>query len=112
MVTIYFVHKNGKQTEVKVPIGYTIMEAARTYAEPSIDEIPSDCGGCNSCGTCHINIKEDIDKVGMVEYDSLENELLETNMEYDRMYSRLACQVMLEKKQNGIKIYLRDMASI
>mgnify|MGYP003322199391 CR=1 FL=1 len=74
MVTIYFVHKNGKQTEVKVPIGYTIMEAARTYAEPSIDEIPADCGGCNSCGTCHINIKEDIDKVGMVEYDSLENE--------------------------------------
>ena len=49
MVTIYFVHKNGKQTEVKVPIGYTIMEAARTYAEPSIDEIPADCGGCNTC---------------------------------------------------------------
>ena len=48
----------------------------------------------------------------MVEYDSLENELLETNMEYDRMYSRLACQVMLEKKHNGIKIYLRDMESI
>ena len=58
MVTIYFVHKNGKQTEVKVPIGYTIMEAARTYAEPSIDEIPADCGGSCACATCHIHVDD------------------------------------------------------
>ena len=112
LLTIYFVHKDGKQTEVKVPAGFTIMEAARSYAEPSIDEIAADCGGCCACGTCHINIKEHIDKVGRVEYDSLENEILENNMEYDRMSSRLACQVMLQEKHNGFKIYLRDMESV
>ena len=71
-----------------------------------------DCGGCTACGTCHINIREDIDKVGRVEYNSLENEILEMNMEYDRMYSRLGCNVMLEKKHNNLKIYLRSMESV
>ena len=52
------------------------------YAEPTIDEVQCDCGGNQSCGTCHINIKEDIDKVGIVDYNSLENEILEQQHEY------------------------------
>ena len=111
-ITINFISKNGKTQQVIVPTGYTIMEAARTFAEPTIDEVPGDCGGCTACGTCHINIREDIDKVGRVEYNSLENEILEMNMEYDIMYSRLGCNVMLEKKHNNLKIYLRSMESV
>ena len=80
-ITINFISKNGKTQQVIVPTGYTIMEAARTFAEPTIDEVPGDCGGCTACGTCHINIREDIDKVGRVEYNRLENEILEMNMD-------------------------------
>ena len=71
-LTIHFVNKQGKVQDVRVPVGMTLMDAARVYAEPTIDEVPGDCGGNRSCGTCHINIKEDIDKVGIVDYNSLE----------------------------------------
>jgi len=74
--------------------------------------VPGDCGGNQSCGTCHINIKEDIDKVGIVDYNSLENEILEQQPEYDRMYSRLGCQVVLRKQHNGLKVYLRDYNNV
>ena len=111
-LTIKFVRKDGSIQEVRVPEGMTLMEAARKFAEPSIDEIPADCGGCCACGTCHINIREDIDKVGRVEYNSLENELIEYRPEYDRMYSRLACQIQLEKKHDNMKVYLRDYNNV
>ena len=45
-------------------------------------------------------IKEDIDRVGPAEHNSLETELMEMQPEYDRMYSRLACQVILTPKHN------------
>jgi 2Fe-2S ferredoxin len=111
-LTIYFVRKDGTKQEVKVPIGFTIMEAARKFANPTIDEIPADCGGCCACGTCHINIKEDINKVGPAEFDSMETELIQDQPEYDRMYSRLACQIMLEKKHNGLIVRVRDMENV
>ena len=111
-LTIYFVSKDGTKQEVKVPPGFTIMEAAKKFANTSIDEIPADCGGCQACGTCHINIKEDIDKVGIVDYNSLENEILEQQPEYDRMYSRLGCRVVLRKQHNGLKVYLRDYNNV
>tara|TARA_Y100001963_G_C6673492_1_gene396272 strand:- start:596 stop:964 length:369 start_codon:yes stop_codon:yes gene_type:complete len=111
-LTIYFVRRDGTKQEVKVPPGFTIMEAAKKFAEPSIDEIPADCGGCCACGTCHINIKEDINKVGPAENDSMETELIEMQPEYDRMYSRLACQVMLRPEHNGLIVRLRAMENV
>ena len=111
-LTIHFVNKQGQVQDVRVPVGMTLMDAARVYAEPTIDEVPGDCGGNQSCGTCHINIKEDIDKVGIADYNSLETEILEQQPEYDRMYSRLACQVILRPKHNGMKVYLRDYNNV
>ena len=32
-ITINFISKNGKTQQVIVPTGYTIMEAARSFAE-------------------------------------------------------------------------------
>ena len=111
-LTIKFVRKDGSIQEVRVPEGMTLMEAARKFAEPSIDEIPADCGGCCACGTCHINIKEDINKVGPAEHDSMETELIEMQPEYDRMYSRLACQIMLRPEHNGLIVRLRAMENV
>ena len=38
-----------------VPVGRTIMEAAK---ELDLPEIPADCGGCQACGTCHIHVDD------------------------------------------------------
>ena len=43
-LTIHFIKKDGQVQDVRVPIGMTLMDAARVYAEPTIDEVPGDCG--------------------------------------------------------------------
>ena len=111
-LTIHFIKKDGQVQDVRVPIGMTLMDVNRIMQNFLLLMKWSDCGGNQSCGTCHINIKEDIDKVGIVDYNSLENEILEQQPEYDRMYSRLGCQVVLRKQHNGLKVYLRDYNNV
>ena len=99
--------------EEKIPVqvdeGRTLMEAARDYSETSINEIPADCSGCCACATCHVSIDQNwIDKVGEAKLDSMETGLLEYERVYDRMRSRLACQIQLEKKHNGLVAHLLD----
>ena len=41
-------------------------------------------------------------------YNSFETQLLEYEKGYDRLTSRLACQIQLEDKHNGLEVRLRD----
>ena len=103
MVKVNFIRDN-ETLSVDMPVGYTIMEAAK---ELDLPEIPADCGGCQACGTCHVYIKS-LDKVEPADYNSLETQLLEYEKGYDRLTSRLACQIQLEDKHNGLEVRLRD----
>ena len=100
----------GQETiPVQVEIGRSLMEAARDYADNSIDEIPADCSGCCACATCHILVDKNwVDKVGEANNGSLETDLIEYEKNYDRMQSRLACQIQLEKKHDGLVVHLLD----
>ncbi len=94
---------------VQVNEGMTIMEAARDFSEVAIDEIPADCGGCCACATCHVKIDEKwISVIGQADKESLETELIEYQKGYDTIQSRLACQVSLEKKHDGLVVHLLD----
>ena len=105
---VYFV-RNGSKIRVEIPDGEqsTLMEAAKWHSKVPIPEIPADCGGCQSCGTCHVHINT-LDKCEPAEYNSLETELLEYEKDYDRMTSRLSCQIQLTNKHNGLEVRLRD----
>ncbi len=99
--------------EEKIPVqvdeGRTLMEAARDFSDTSINEIPADCSGCCACATCHVSIDQNwIGKVGEAKLDSMETSLLEYERGYDRMSSRLACQIQLEKKHDGLVAHLLD----
>ena len=108
MITVYFM-RGQEKIPVQVDEGMSLMEAARDYAKTSIDEIPADCSGCCACATCHVIIDRNwIDKVGEADFDSAETELIEYEKGYDRMRSRLACQIQLEKKHNGLVAHLLD----
>ena len=108
MITVYFI-RGEEKIPVQVDEGMTLMEAARDYADTRINEIPADCSGCCACATCHIKVDQNwIDKVGEAKLDSMETELLEYEKGYDRMRSRLACQIQLEKKHNGLVAHLLD----
>src|SRR6056300_489772 len=79
--------RDTEKLSVDMPVGYTLMEAAK---ELDLPEIPADCGGCQACGTCHIHV-DDVwcDKLKIKE-NSLEQDLLEYEKNYVEGKSRLA----------------------
>jgi ferredoxin len=86
------------------------MEAAKFFAEPSIEQIPATCGGTCSCGTCHVHIGNDwLDKLPKIDYNTPEIDLLEYQKNYKSGKSRLGCQVKLTNEHNGIVIELLMM---
>lgn len=103
MISVFFIRNGKDRIEVKVPTGLTLMQAAK---QADIPEIPADCGGNQSCGTCHVHV-ETLAKCGPAEYNSLETELLEYETGYDRMTSRLSCQIQLTDKHDGLTVRLR-----
>ena len=108
MVTIYFV-RNGSKIRVEVPVNTTLMEAARFYANPAIDEIPASCGGCCACATCHIKIDETwIDRIGKLDESTSEGALIEYEKGFDPSVSRLGCQIQLNKEHDGLIVHLLD----
>lgn len=108
MITIYFV-RNGLKIRVDVPIGMTLMEAAKKFSIIDIREIPADCYGCCACGTCHVIIDERwIDKILPMNENYAELQLLEYDKQYKKGLSRLACQIQLTKEHDGLIAHLLD----
>ena len=110
MIKVFFQRKEGDITyvqKVQVPEGTTIMEAAKFFAEPPIEQIPATCGGTCSCGTCHVHIGTYwLDKLPKIDYNTPEIDLLEYNKSYKSGISRLGCQVKLTNEHNGIVVNL------
>ena len=108
MITVYFI-RGEEKIPVQVDEGMTLMEAARDYATQSIEEIPADCSGCCACATCHVLIDRNwIHLIGQPPLNSPETELVEYEKGYDRMQSRLACQIQLGKQHDGLVAHLLD----
>ena len=105
MVKVNFVRDSGETLSVDMPVGYTIMEAAK---ELDLPEIPADCGGSCACATCHIHVDsvEWQDKL-KIKQNSLEQSLLEYEPDYIEGVSRLACQIQLNDDLNNVTVKLR-----
>lgn len=103
MVKVNF-KRDDEVISVDMPVGRTIMEAAKELGLP---EIPADCGGCQACGTCHVYV-DDVwcDKLKIKE-NSLEQSLLEYEQGYIEGVSRLACQIQLNDDLNNVTVKLR-----
>ena len=108
MITVYFI-RGEEKIPVQVDEGMSLMEAARDFANQSIEEIPADCSGCCACATCHVIVDRNWTHIiGQPDLNSAETELVEYEKGYDRMQSRLACQISLEKKHDGLVVHLLD----
>ena len=107
---VYFV-RNGSKIRVEVPDDQqsTLMEAAKWHSKVPIPEIPADCGGSCACCTCHVHIDERwLDKVGKIDYNTPEIELLQYEKGYIEGKSRLSCQIKLTKELDGLIVHLRN----
>ena len=105
MVRVNFI-RGTEKLSVDVPVGRTIMEAAK---ELDLPEIPADCGGCCACATCHIHVVSVPWKNKLkIEQNSLEQELIEYEKGYKEGTSRLSCQIYLTKELDNLTVHLRD----
>ena len=75
--------------EVEVPIGTTILQAARRIGAPQ----GSRCGGVQACTKCHVYVKQGGGLLSEPETDELE--LIELSAWEPQPSSRLGCQATL-----------------
>ena len=103
MPKVIYIEYNGKQHEVEVEKGLSIMEGAIQNGIPGID---GDCGGACACATCHVYVKEEwLDK--LVDQNESEKDMLDFAFE-TKSNSRLSCQLMLDDKHDGIVVNLPE----
>lgn len=100
MVTITFIQPDGTPREGNAP-GGSVMELALATGVRGIE---GQCGGCVSCGTCHVQIPADwIDRVGRA--SASEVDMLEFEPGFAEN-SRLSCQIEVTPAIDGLVVHV------
>jgi 2Fe-2S ferredoxin len=86
--------------EVDVPVGSSILDAARACGAPEGDR----CGGVCACSTCHVYVLRGADLLSEVEDE--EFDILDKAFDV-RMESRLGCQAKL-LRDGEIEVAISD----
>jgi len=103
MAKIKYIEHNGKEHEIEVANGLTVMEGAVQNGIPGID---ADCGGSMACATCHVYVKEDwFSKLPDKEMG--EDDMLDQAFE-PKSNSRLSCQLTVSDELNGLTVHLPE----
>ena len=104
MAKIKYIEFNGKEHEIDVPNGMTVMEGAVHSNIPGID---ADCGGGMSCATCHVYINDDEWFKKLPEKEMGEDDMLDQAFEPNSK-SRLSCQIMVSDDLDGLSVYMPE----
>ena len=103
MAKIKYIEHDGKEHEIEVANGLTVMEGAVQNGIPGID---ADCGGSMACATCHVYVKEDwFSKLPDKEMG--EDDMLDQAFE-PKSNSRLSCQLTVSDELNGLTVHLPE----
>jgi ferredoxin, 2Fe-2S len=78
-----------QDVEVEVPVGTSLLEAARQGGAPE----GSACGGVCACSTCHVYVEEGAELLSEAEED--EEDILDKAFDV-RLNSRLGCQSKIQ----------------
>jgi 2Fe-2S ferredoxin len=99
MPKIKYIEHSGKEHEVDVPTGWSVMEGAVKNLIPGID---ADCGGACACATCHVYVQEPwLDKL------SPKSDMEETMLDFAQELepnSRLSCQIKVTPELDGLVV--------
>ena len=100
MPKVVYVSALGDQSVVIGQVGESVMAAAVRNGVPGII---GECGGNNSCATCHVWVREEFrDLAG--ELDDLEDDLIDLGVSDRRDGSRLSCQITLTDDLDGLTV--------
>ena len=101
MAKIKYIEHNGKEHEIEVSSGLTVMEGAIKNNIPGID---ADCGGACACATCHVYINDKwLNK--LAPKDDEEESMLDQAFDV-KENSRLSCQIDLSDDLDGLVLEL------
>ena len=99
MPKIKYIEHNGKEHEVDVPEGWSVMEGAVKNLIPGID---ADCGGACACATFHVYVQEPwLAKLGPKQ--DMEETMLDFAQDLEPN-SRLSCQIKVTKELDGFTV--------
>ena len=99
MTKIKYIEHSGKEHEIEVANGLSVMEGAVQNDIPGID---ADCGGSMACATCHVYVKEEwLDKLPKKEDG--EEDMLDMAFE-PKNNSRLSCQLIVSDELDGLEV--------
>ena len=99
MAKIKYVEFDGREHEVEVKPGLSVMEGAVKNNVPGID---ADCGGACACATCHVYVDEAwADKTGTA--SAMEESMLDVAEEV-QPNARLSCQIRVTDALNGLVV--------
>ena len=102
MVEVSYVSAAGVTNIVDVEPGTSVMSAALRNGVPGII---GECGGNNSCATCHVWVRgEFLDAVGAP--GDMESDLIDMGVSEPRDGSRLGCQIVLNDELDGLVVDL------
>ncbi|MDN3287834.1 2Fe-2S iron-sulfur cluster-binding protein [Streptomyces thermocarboxydus] len=100
MPKVVYVGSDGVERAVDAAVGENVMSTALQNGIPGI---VGECGGNNSCATCHVWVRDEYrDAVGTP--GDLEADLIDMGVSEPRDCSRLACQITLSDKLDGLVV--------
>ena len=103
MGLVTYVSFDGEKTEIDVPNGDNLMQAA---LDNGISGTLGDCGGGCACATCHC-IVDDAWAAKSGEPDELEADMLD-GLIAPNPTSRLSCQIIMKDELDGIVVHLPE----
>lgn len=98
-ISIKFRSGDGTENIVQGVPGQTLMETAKRHG---IAGITAECGGCCSCGTCHVIVDPAwVARIGAPHPDEVE--VLDIAVDCTEN-SRLSCQIRLTAAMDGLSV--------
>ena len=99
MPKMTYFDRDGRVHVIEGEAGLSVMEAIR---DSGFDDQFAICGGCCSCGTCHVHVDAAWqEKVGPPHAD--EADLLDS-FDHRQPNSRLSCQISFEDELDGLTV--------
>lgn len=99
MPSLTIITRDGAEHVVQARVGHSLMENIR---DNGFDEVFAICGGCCSCGTCHVHVDPDWSGA-LPPMKADEDDLLDTS-DHRVATSRLSCQIPFSAELDGLKV--------
>jgi 2Fe-2S ferredoxin len=99
MTAIVVVRRDRSELAINATYGQSLMLALR---DGGFEEILAVCGGCCSCGSCHVYAEDEW--FPLLGAATGGEQVLLNGLEHRRDASRLSCQIVMRPELSGLRI--------